>query len=210
MFITLEGGEGAGKSTLARAISEHLSAEGVVHTVTREPGGTPVAERVRDIALHQDEGGALSPLAVALLMNAARADHLDRLIRPALAEGRVVICDRFSDSTLVYQSVEGGVSAELLRAMEEAVVGKTRPDLTLLLDAEPEALLSRRKARGGSDDVFESRGMDFHRDIRRAFLDLAKADPSRFRVLDALSSPTSLAERAIALIKEHRHAGARP
>ena len=138
-FITLEGGEGTGKSTLIAGLAYMLRARGMACIVTREPGGTPLAEQVRDLALNPPEGESWSPLAQALLMNAAREDHLERQIRPALRAGRWVLCDRFADSTRAYQSIDG-VSMNTLLAFERAVVKDTRPDLTLILDADPELL----------------------------------------------------------------------
>ena len=134
-FITLEGGEGTGKSTLQAALRDRLAGQGVDVVLTREPGGTPRAEAIRALVLTPPGGKAFSPLAEALLMNAARSDHLDELIRPALSAGRWVICDRFSDSTRVYQGVSGEVSPEALQSLVAHVVDPTRPDLTLILDA---------------------------------------------------------------------------
>jgi len=185
-FITLEGGEGAGKSTLQAALAEHLKAQGLEVVITREPGGTPLAEAVRSLALHPPEGDAWTPLAEALLMNAARKDHLDKLIRPALTRGAWVICDRFSDSTRAYQSAGGGVKLAVLKSMETQVLGDTRPDLTIILDAPPEDLLARRD---GETDAFEARGVMFHRAVRRAFLRVADEEPERCLVVNALLSP---------------------
>ncbi|MEM9738429.1 MAG: dTMP kinase [Pseudomonadota bacterium] len=207
MFITLEGGEGTGKSTLSKRLATALRAEGQDLLVTREPGGTPLAEKVRDIALAQRPEHPLSALAMALLMNAARADHLDTVIRPALARGGFVICDRFADSTLAYQSVQGGVSFETLKGLETTVVGETRPDLTLLLDAPPEDLAERRRSRGGPVDLFEAKSLEFHRAIRDAFLTIARDNQHRIKVLNALQSPEELvahALTAIELLQRHR------
>ncbi|MEO0817281.1 MAG: dTMP kinase [Pseudomonadota bacterium] len=210
LFVTLEGGEGTGKSTLCRALADAFAARDLAHTVTREPGGTPVAEKVREIALAPREEGPLSALAMALLMNAARADHLDTLIRPALSNGHIVLCDRFSDSTRAYQSVQGGVSHSTLLSLEEAVVGETWPDLTLLLDADPAALLDRRRARGGPVDVFEGKQMAFHQAIRDAFLGIANGSGGRIAVLDALQPPGEIAAQALSLIEARRLAKVAP
>lgn len=199
-FITLEGGEGTGKSTLIQGLRAALENRGLDVIVTREPGGTPLAERVRSLALSPPEDLSWSPLAHALLMNTSREDHLTKLIRPALAKGTWILCDRFADSSRAYQSIDG-VDSETLLEIERIVVGDTRPDLTIILDAAPEALASRREARGVSD-VFEARNMDFHNQIRAAFLEIAEAEPDRCVIVDALQSPPAVLARAIDLIDE--------
>lgn len=207
-FVTLEGGEGAGKSTLLAALSERARANGISAETTREPGGTPLAEAVRKLALHPPDGEAWSPLAEALLMNAARADHLEKLIRPALERGQWVFCDRFSDSTLAYQSVSGGVSMPTLLSLEAAVLEWSRPDLTLVLDAPPEKLKKRCEARGDTTDAFEARPMKFHRDVRAAFLQIAQRYPERCVVLDAMQAPGRVLEEAWAAIEARCLSGA--
>lgn len=199
-FITLEGGEGTGKSTLIQGLRAALENRGLDVLVTREPGGTPLAERVRSLALSPPDDLNWSPLAHALLMNTSREDHLTKLIRPALAKGTWILCDRFADSTRAYQSIDG-VDSDTLSQIERIVVAETRPDLTIILDAAPEALASRREARGVSD-VFEARNMDFHNQIRAAFLDIAKAEPDRCAIVDALQSPPAVLARAIDLIDD--------
>jgi len=199
-FITLEGGEGTGKSTLIQGLRTALQNRGLDVIVTREPGGTPLAEHVRSLALSPPEDLSWSPLAHALLMNTSREDHLTKLIRPALAKGTWILCDRFADSSRAYQSIDG-VDSETLLKIERIVVGETRPDLTIILDAAPEALASRREARGVSD-VFEARNMDFHNQIRAAFLEIAEAEPNRCAVVDALQSPPAVLARAIDLVDE--------
>ena len=195
-FITLEGGEGVGKSTLQHALAKRLEDAGFGVVMTREPGGTRLAERVRELALHPLNGETWSPMAEALLMNAARVDHLDKLIRPALAKGLWVICDRFSDSTRVYQSVDDGVPEDVLIAIETPVLGDTRPDLTLVLDAPPAATEARRKVRDERKDVFEMRPDSFHAAVRQAFLDLVNAEPDRVKLINASKSASSVAEDA--------------
>ncbi|MEM8617015.1 MAG: dTMP kinase [Pseudomonadota bacterium] len=199
-FITLEGGEGTGKSTLIAGLNTAFRARGISAVVTREPGGTPLAEAARTLVLHPPEGEAWSPLAEALLMNAARVDHLERQIRPALRGGLWVVCDRFSDSTLAYQSV-GGVSLPLLRQLESLTVGDTRPDLTLVLDAAPEALQPRRIARQ-TRDAFEDKALSFHHAVRERFLEIAKAAPERCVVIDALQTPEAILSEALELIEK--------
>ncbi|MEL7540992.1 MAG: dTMP kinase [Pseudomonadota bacterium] len=197
-FITLEGGEGVGKSTLIHGLQAEFDRRGLKTCMTREPGGTALAEHVRALALTPPDEQSWSALSHALLMNTARSDHLEKLIRPALARGEWVICDRFADSTRAYQSIDG-VSSETLIMIERAVVADTRPDLTLILDADPSALAERRQLRG-TQDVFEAKDLAFHEQIRAAFLAIAKAEPDRCVVLDALQSPPQVLAAALAAI----------
>ena len=177
-------------------MSAYLDARGVAHLCTREPGGTPTAETLRTIAL----AGGLSSLTTALIMNAARRDHLEKTIRPALAGGTWVICDRFSDSTRAYQTAMGGVDPVALDELEAMVVEDSQPDLTLILDAPPEDLLARRQARGVPTDAFEARELEFHQTIRAEFLGISDRNPARCRVLDALLPEEELASAAIAAL----------
>jgi len=195
-FITLEGGEGVGKSTLQSALATRLAAAGLEVVTTREPGGTPLAESVRELALHPPHGNHWSPMAEALLMNAARSDHLDKVIRPALENGKWVICDRFADSTRVYQSVKGGVPIDVLKNFEEWVIGETQPDLTFVLDAPPSTTDARRVSRAQAKDSFEARSGAFHAEVRAAFIDLAKSEPDRCRLIDA-SQPAAVVADAV-------------
>lgn len=197
-FITLEGGEGTGKSTLIAGLSKALQERGQNVIVTREPGGTKLAERVRALALNPPEGETWSPLSHALLMNTARDDHLNKLIRPALARGDWVLCDRFADSTRAYQRVDGQ-DIETLLKIEHAVVRDTRPDLTLVLDGAPEGLAERRRERG-VQDVFEQKDLEFHASIRAAFLEIAKREPDRCVVIDALQTPEQVLAAALSAI----------
>jgi dTMP kinase len=200
-FITLEGGEGTGKSTLQSGLFDALFARRETVILTREPGGTPLAEMVRNLALHPPDGQTWSPLAEALLMNAARADHLEKVIRPALQQNHWVICDRFADSTLAYQSANGGVSQMLLKYMEDAVLGDTRPDLTIILDAGPETTLARRAERNETADAFEARDDGFHKSVRDTFLKIAHADPDRCVVIDAQQSAERVLKECLAIIE---------
>ena len=198
-FITFEGGEGVGKSTQAQLLAARLAQRGIDALLTREPGGSPFAEQVRSFILAP---GTLKhgPLSEALLFNAARADHLEATIWPALDAGRWVICDRFSDSTLIYQGVAGGVARDGLEALEHLVVGERGPDLTVVLDLDPRDGLGRvgrrgRTAPGAVDtDRFEARDLDFHLRLRAGYLALAAAEPARCVVVDAAASTEATAE----------------
>ncbi len=199
-FITFEGGEGAGKSTQLSRLEARLREAGHEVVVSREPGGTETAERIRGLLVSGDPG-AMSSTAEALLNYAARDDHLRRLIRPALEEGKVVLCDRFMDSTRAYQGYAGDCPIALVEALEREVVGETRPDLTIIFDIDPATGLGRAGARersnGGGEDRFERFGMEFHRRLREAFLRIAREEPERCVVVDA-ARPADEVEREIA------------
>lgn len=202
-FITLEGGEGVGKSTLAAALASKLAARGISVVRTREPGGSPGAETLRNLILNPpDNVGGWKPTAEALLFYAARSDHLERTIRPALERGDWVICDRFSDSTRAYQVAAGGVAAEHFDALERVVVGADGPELTLVLDLPMDIARTRMKVRAVAEDAIESRGLAYHEAVHRAFLDIAKANPQRCVVLDASASPEQLADKAMTEITQ--------
>lgn len=196
-FITFEGGEGAGKSTQIRRLASRLARTGVSIAVTREPGGTPSAETIRRVIL----SGLVRPLgaeAEAVLFAAARADHVDRLIRPALAAGEWVLCDRFIDSTRVYQGAIGGVPARVLDTLERIAVGPTRPDLTLVLDVPVAVGLRRLSARlsatGDRPDRFESDGIALHERRRQAYLEIAARQANRCVVVDAARNEETVAD----------------
>jgi len=186
-FISLEGGEGAGKTTALNAIRAALQAQGCEVVLTREPGGTPLAERIRALVLTPDPEIAAEPLsaeAELLLVFAARAQHLAEVIGPALARGAVVLCDRFTDSTYAYQGGGRGLSLERIAALETFVQGDLRPDLTLIFDLPVEIGLARASARGRLDR-FELEGREFFEAVRSAFLKRAEADPARYVRIDA-------------------------
>ncbi|MFN7753898.1 MAG: dTMP kinase [Pseudomonadota bacterium] len=181
-FITLEGIDGAGKSSHLDAISAHLRAMGREVVVTREPGGTPAAERMRDLVLAED----MSPRAETLLVFTARADHLERLIRPALARGCDVLCDRFTDATYAYQCGGRGVPVEWVRTLEHLIHPDLQPDLVLLFDAEASVARARLGSRQGSGaDRFERQDEGFFERVRAHYLERARAAPDRYEVLDA-------------------------
>lgn len=191
-FISFEGGEGGGKSTQVGRLADRLRAAGEEVLVTREPGGSPGAEALRAL-LVTGETDRWSPTAEALILYAARADHLDRAIRPALERGAWVLSDRFADSTRAYQGAAGAVPPDFISALERQVVGTTWPDLTLVLDLEPELGLARAGRRGGLEHRFEGKGLAFHQRLRDGFLDIAAREPARVRVVDA-----SVDEEAVA------------
>jgi dTMP kinase len=186
-FITLEGIEGAGKSTAARFVREWLTARGITVCATREPGGTPLAERVRELVLNR-QGEPITPVTETLLMFAARALHLENLIRPALARGEWVVCDRFTDATRAYQGGGRGVSGEWIEQLAGAVQRGLAPDCTLLLDLPVEVGLQRVHQRSGTSaptDRFEEEPARFFERVRATYLDLARADAERIRIIDA-------------------------
>jgi len=193
-FITLEGGEGAGKSTQAARIVAALKGLGIPAIATREPGGTAKAEELR-AALLAGIVAPLGPAAEALAFSAARVDHLDRKIKPALEEGVWVVCDRFADSTRAYQGALGHLAPQLIRAMENVVVGADRPDLTLMIDLDPEKGLARAAARRGdnSADRFEGQNTAFHRALRAAFVKIAADEPQRCALIDGARSENDVA-----------------
>jgi dTMP kinase len=198
MFFVLEGSEGTGKSTLLLGLSERLRQEGYDPLVTREPGGTPLGDAVRRIFL--DRSSNIDPLAEALLVNAARAQHVSELIRPALESGKVVLCDRFVDSTLAYQGYGRGVDLSTLRAICNAATGGLEPNLVLVLDAPLDVSRARTLARGEDADRIEAEHDRFHECVRRGFLELAQAPGHR--VLDATLAPPLVLEAAWAAVEE--------
>ncbi len=190
-FITIEGGEGAGKSTQLRRLAARLTPRVGAPLETREPGGSPGAEALRGL-LVTGAADRWSPMAETLILFAARDDHLARRIRPALSAGQWVLCDRFSDSTRAYQGAAGGTDPALIAALEAHVIGETRPDLTLLLDLPAEAGLARASARGDAEARFEGKGLAFHQRLRNGFLAIAAAEPDRVCVIDATPAPEAV------------------
>jgi dTMP kinase len=195
-FITLEGGEGTGKSTQASLLALRLATLGVSAQLTREPGGSPGAEIMRHVLL----SGAAKPLGAdteAMLFAAARDDHVRQTILPALDAGKWVICDRFADSTRVYQGVLGAVDPRLIRALERVSIGDLKPDLTLVLDVPVEVGMKRAagRRRGGKADRFEAEDIDFHKKLRKAYLELASVENDRCVVIDAKAPKKMVAQR---------------
>ena len=189
LFVTLEGPEGAGKTTQLARLEARLRAAGRAVTVTREPGGTPLGARVREVVL--DPAVDIEPLGEFLLYSASRAQLVREVLRPALERGETVLCDRYADSSLAYQGAGRGLGPALLRRITDEVTGGLVPDLTVLLDLDP-VLGLERAARRGQPDRLERADLDFHRRVRQGFLDLARAETRRFLVLDATRSADDL------------------
>jgi dTMP kinase len=198
-FITLEGGEGTGKSTLARGLSEALSAKGREVVQTREPGGAPGADAIRAL-LVQGEVNRWSALEEALLFAAARLNHLTHAIRPALSRGAWVVCDRYYDSTRAYQIAAGGLDGRVF-AQLNALIAADHPDLTLVLDIDPAAGLLRSHGGRLGEDRFEKKGADFHAAVRAEFLAIAAREPERCVVLDTSQSADAVLAHALSLIE---------
>jgi dTMP kinase len=201
LFITLEGIEGAGKSTVARAICEWLGARGMRATLTREPGGTALAERVRQIVLERGEE-RLTAATETLLMFAARGIHVENLIRPALERGECVVCDRFTDASRAYQGAARGVDPAWIESLASQVQGGLQPDCTLLLDLPVPLGLERARSRqGGTADRFEAETQAFFERVRSGYLDLARREPARIHVIDAAESLTAVERRVVAVLE---------
>jgi dTMP kinase len=208
-FITLEGGEGTGKSVQARRLAGRLRELGLAVVLTREPGGSPGAEALREIIL-SGAAARFGAVGEALLFGAARIDHVDNTIAPALRRGEWVVCDRFADSTRAYQGAAGELDPDLLAALERVTIGACRPDLTLILDlpaAEGLARAAARRGHGEAADRFEREGLSFHETLRQAFLSIARAEPQRCAVIDAGAGEDEVAEAIWAIVRE-RLAGA--
>ena len=193
LFITFEGGEGCGKSTQIAALRARLEAMGKTVVQTREPGGTALGESVRNLLQYDDAGQGMSPEAELLLFAASRAQHVRELIAPAIAQGQIVLCDRFLDSTTVYQGVARAIDSKKVDTINQFAIGDTNPDLTILIDLPPEIGLARVHARSdGQLDRMEKEAIEFFQAVRQGYLDLAKSEPKRFLVLDGSQSVEEL------------------
>ena len=193
LFITFEGGEGCGKSTQIAALKARLEAMGKTVVQTREPGGTALGESVRSLLQHDDAGQGMSPEAELLLFAASRAQHVRELIAPAIAQGQIVLSDRFLDSTTVYQGVARAIDSKKVETINQFAIGDTTPDLTILIDLPPEIGLARVHARSdGQLDRMENEAIEFFQAVRQGYLDLAKSEPKRFLVLDGSQSVEKL------------------
>jgi dTMP kinase len=200
-FISLEGGEGAGKSTQAKLLRASLESRGRKVHLTREPGGSPGAEEIRKLLVEGDRE-RWTPLAETLLFLAARADHVARAIEPALAAGTWVISDRFADSTFVYQGIARGLGIETVRRLQQAAIGDFMPDLTVILDLDPSAGLTRAGKRGGSENRFEQFDAGFHAKLREGFLEIGRCEPRRCAVIPASDASEDIARRIWRLVEE--------
>ncbi|MBU2090622.1 MAG: dTMP kinase [Alphaproteobacteria bacterium] len=191
-FITLEGGEGAGKSTQIAHLKDLLRQAGKSVVATREPGGAPGAEAIRELIVT----GSIErwdAMAEALLMTAARRMHVEQRIRPALAQGHWVVCDRFSDSTMAYQGYAHGLGRDAIDSLQQLAIGDLKPDLTLILDVPVSVGLGRAAGRGDKEDRFERMGLDFHERLRQGYLEIARREPIRCAVIDATQAPELVA-----------------
>jgi dTMP kinase len=206
-FISLEGGEGAGKTTQIVHLAAYLADRGLKTILTREPGGTAIGKRIRAVLLDPHHSG-MAPETELLLYMADRAEHVQAVIRPALAAGTTVLCDRFFDATLVYQGAARGLTAEWIARLHDLVFAGLKPDLTLLLDLAPETGLARARrqlAQGGrasGEGRFEAESLEFHQRVRRGYLELANREPGRFRVIDAGRDADRVRRDILAAVEE--------
>lgn len=211
-LITFEGGEGAGKSTQIRRLADRLAERGIEVVVTREPGGSPLAEQLREFVL-SGRAAALGPAGEAALFAAARIDHIDSMIAPALARGAFVLCDRFIDSTRAYQGIMGKADPAVIAQLEKAALRGLRPDLTIVLDLPAREGLARAARRRGlisEPDRFEGQDLGFHEGLREAFLDIAAREPDRCRVIDSGAPKDEVAEAIWRLVEARFPAAAAP
>ena len=202
MFITFEGGEGSGKSTQVGLLKNTLEAAGRACLVTREPGGTESAERIRALLVSGDKD-AWHPLSETLLFYAARLEHVHKCILPALTAGKIVLCDRFADSTRVYQGVGKQVSSQFIESLHQLTLQDFEPDLTFILDIDPKQGLARAAGRGDHENRFESMEFTFHQQVRQGFLDIAATDTQRCVVIDAAKPPQAVHQDILQALRQH-------
>ena len=206
LFITFEGGEGCGKTTQIHKLAKRIkSISSTPFVVTREPGGAPSAELIRGLLVNGD-AEKWRPATEGLLMSAARHEHVEQIIRPALAQNKLVMSDRFVDSTIVYQGIVGGVAPDDIYAMNHVACGDIYPDVTIILDIDSQIGLARAKSRGAGEDRFEAKGLVYHEKVRAGFLDIAADDPSRCVVLNANRTPDDIAEDVWQVVRPHLQA----
>ncbi len=202
VFITFEGPEGSGKSTQVRLLSRYLEEHGKDFLISREPGGTYLADALRTILLDKATG-EISAKAELLLLQTARADHVEKVIKPALDSGRIVVCDRFTDSSIAYQGGGRGIDSETIDKLNSFSTGDIIPDITFILDVPPEIGLERARGYGKKElDRLESEDLDFHLRVRETFLTLAKNNPQRYLVLSGTESVTSISEQITSKVEE--------
>lgn len=194
LLITFEGGEGAGKSSLIASLATQLRSNGYDVITTREPGGSPIGEEIRKLVLHSDT--TLSPLTELLLFLSSRAEHIATIIAPAIAKGKIVLCDRFNDSTVVYQGIARGMGLERVRNLCNEACGDPKPALTLFLDVPPDVGLARSDKATGNRDRIEREGGEFHSLVRAGFQQLASLEPDRIKTIDATQSPQKVLKQA--------------
>ena len=199
-FVTFEGPEGSGKSTQVQKLARELSIRSIPCLFTREPGGTSIADRIRSILL-SNSTKELSSRAELLMLEAARADHVDKVIKPALKEGKLVICDRFTDSSVAYQGGGRGIDEDFIASLNEFATGGLEPKLTLIFDIEPEEGLRRAGRQGALQlDRLESEALDFHRRVRSSYIRLAQNRPDRYYLIDASCSVDEVAQKVLSTI----------
>mgnify|MGYP001193082906 FL=1 len=202
MFITLEGPEGSGKTSQLPRLADYLREQGYDVLTTREPGGTIIGDQVRAVLTRLDNT-AMQPRTEILLFLAARAQLVEEAIRPALAQGKIILSDRYADSTLAYQGYGHGVDLALLRLLLDFATGGLRPDLTLLLDVDPAVGLSRRRSSGGEWNRLDAYALEFHQRVRQGYLTMAQQEPTRWRVVDA-SQPPDVVQSALSQLVLNR------
>ncbi len=200
-FISFEGGEGSGKSTQLKLLAAAFERSGLPFIATREPGGVASAERIRSLLVSGD-GDAWNPLSETLLFQAARSEHISKKIAPALADGKTIICDRFVDSTIVYQGIGKGLGVEYIKNLHRLVFGNFMPHLTIILDIDPNVGLRRAGERLSDETRFEGLSIEFHQKIREGFLQIAQDEKSRCAVLNAAQEPEKLHNDILQVISE--------
>jgi dTMP kinase len=201
-FISFEGGEGSGKSTQLKLLTSAFEKSGLPFISTREPGGSKGAEKIRSL-LVSGEVDSWDSLTETLLFNAARCDHIGRVVKPAISQGKTVICDRFLDSTLVYQGIGKGLGTAYIKSLHHMIFGNFMPNLTIILDISPEDGLKRAGGRNHDENRFEKLDIEFHRRIRAGFLDIANKEPERCVVLDATQEAETIHRQIVATINTH-------
>jgi len=197
LFITFEGGEGVGKTTLIKKLETYFSEKKITYISTREPGGTPLGEEIRNLILHKEQMASITELCLYL---ASRAEHVDKVIKPALIEQKTVLCDRFNDSTIAYQGAARGLDKEVIKHFCAFVSQDVEPDITFFLDLSAEEGLKRKK--GDAFDRLESESLEFHKKLREEYLKLAKEHPGRIHVIDASNSPEEVFSTVIDIIRK--------
>ncbi len=201
LFVTFEGGEGSGKSTAIKSLVDKLQKEGYEIVLTREPGGTPISEQIRDVILNK-ENTAMDPVTEALLYAASRRQHVEEKVRPALKEGKIVLCDRFLDSSLAYQGGARGLGMDLILKINEPAINGLWPDVTIFFDLKPEVGLARINANSNREvNRLDVEKMEFHQKVRASFLELAERYPDRYVIIDASKTPEEVAEEAYDALK---------